>query len=87
MSNTDSNDLSWITPEQREILETAYETDPIATINAIAQMHSNNTFNQAAQLSAHHTEQFHKPAAGRPLGGMCPAKLTTELTIDPPSRL
>jgi hypothetical protein len=49
---------SWdFTPEQRAVLQEAFDNDPTATMSAIAHAAGNVAFQQAAQLSAHQTGQ------------------------------
>jgi hypothetical protein len=59
MGNTDSNDpMRAYTPEEVQQIRDAFDIDPVATVNALAQGQAQAAFAQTAQLSAQHVEEF-----------------------------
>jgi hypothetical protein len=58
MSETEFPNAWDFTPEQRDVLQQAFENDPVATMSAIAHAAGQVAFQQSAQLSGQQNEAF-----------------------------
>jgi hypothetical protein len=58
MSETSNDPMRAFTPEEVQEIRDAFDVDPVATVNLLAQGQAQAAFQQAAELSAHHVNEF-----------------------------